>query len=394
MTLSELVGQETAATVLANAIRRQQVAHAYLFVGPDGVGKRTAALAFAQALNCLQPPAPGEACQACPACAAIEAGSHPDVRLITPAGKLPPDAPAELLDALGEAATITLDQIRHRPDQPRQTPPPLLQDAYLRPHSGRRKVYLVDPADRLHAEAANSLLHLLEEPPPEVSLVLITSRLASLLPTIISRCQQVQFHLAAPAAVAALLEARGVEAGRAALLARLSGGRPGWALTAWRRPETLATRERMLDFLQGLASQEPKSLLRSTAELKALAMATWSQEVEAEVAPDEDEEPPEGEAKPKLSRDRMLRMRLPQLLELAMGWYRDVLAWQSGAVELVVNTDREQGIAAEAARLEPEQVARVLAALEQTRRYLQRNANVDLALEGMLLRMAAAQGSG
>jgi len=387
LTLGSLIGQETAALVLANAIRRDRLAHAYLFTGPEAVGKRTAALAFAKALNCLGHPAPGECCDACRTCADIEAGFHPDIRLITPAVQLPPDAPPELLDALGERAAITIGQIRPQPGKP-QAPPPLLADALLRPHSARRKVYLIDPADRMNAEAANALLHLLEEPPPLVTLVLVTSRQAALLPTILSRCQQVQFHLAPREQVEQLLVARGAPPERARFLASLAGGRPGWAVTAWARPETLATRERMLDFLAGLAGQPTRSALRSAAQLKELALATWAQELSAESQPADDDEP-ETEDKPaRISTDRALRMRLPQLLEQALGWYRDVLTCQAGTAELVVNSDRLPELQAVAGQLSPASVAACLGALEQTKGYLQRNANVDLALEGMFIRLA------
>lgn len=384
MNLSDLVGQETAAAVLANAIQRGQVAHAYLFTGPAGVGKRAAALCFAKALNCLGLPPAGSCCDTCRHCTEIDAGVHPDVRLVTPAANLPPDAPAELLDALGERAEIGIGQIRQDPTKP-QTPPPLLQDAYLRPHSAAYKVYVIDPADRLNPFAANALLKLLEEPPEAVVLILVSSRQAALLPTILSRCQQVQFRLAPLPAIEALLLERGAEPDRARLLAALSAGRPGWAITAWRHPEQLATRDRVLDYVQGLADLTPRAALRAAAELRALAAETWAAESQAETAPETEEDEEEGEERAKLSPTRVLRMRVPQLLEIAQGWYRDLLVCQAGAPELVVNADRRVALEKAAGALSPAGVAQALAALEQAKRRLQRNANVDLALDGLLL---------
>jgi len=384
MTLDSLLGQETAAAILRNAMLRERVAHAYLFTGPEGVGKRTAALALARALNCEAPPGVGLSCESCPTCTRIAAGLHPDVRLVTPAAGLPPDASPELLDALGERAQITIGQIRGEQDKPFPSPPPLLHDAALRPHSARRRVFVVDPADRLNPFAANALLKLLEEPPEYVVLVLVTSRLAALLPTIISRCQQVQFRPAPREAVARLLEGRGADPKHAALLASLSDGRPGWAVTAWKRPETLQTRARMLDLVASLAAAEPRQALRLAATLKSLALESWAQESQAEVVGDEDEESEPGD-RPRLSPDRVLRARLPLLLEIALAWYRDVLAAQAGAADLALNADRAPQVAEEARRLSPTRVEQAIAALEQAKTRLQRNASVDLTLEAMFV---------
>jgi len=122
---------------------------------------------------------------------------------------------------------ISIDQIRQNPKETHETPRPLVQDAILRPALGRRKVYVIDPADRMNPAAANALLKLLEEPPPYVVVVLVSSQPAALLPTVLSRCQQVAFQLASPAAVEGLLCSLGADGATAVSLAALAAGASG-----------------------------------------------------------------------------------------------------------------------------------------------------------------------
>jgi DNA polymerase III subunit delta' len=200
-----IVGQPAALALLQRAIAQDRLAHAYAFVGPSGVGRRRAALAFAQAALC-----PARGCGACPICRRVAGGQFPDCQVIapTPPRENPKGTP-----------TIRIEQIRD-----------LERTAALAPLEGARKVFVVDDAERMTLTTAQALLKTLEEPPPRTHLVLILANPRALPPTVLSRCQRVRFGPLAEGDAARLLEARGVSPAASELLARLAQGRPGLAL--------------------------------------------------------------------------------------------------------------------------------------------------------------------
>jgi DNA polymerase-3 subunit delta' len=193
------------------AVRRDRLAHAYLFVGPTGVGKRLFAGELAKALLCEGPTAANlEACDRCSACILVEAGTHPD---FFAAGR--PD----------ESPNIPIEVVRE-----------LCHGLALKPARGRGKVAILDDADdlndpiTLHA-AANAFLKTLEEPPPGSVLLLIATNSEQQLSTIVSRCQVVRFAPLPQKVVAELLLANGIsDAAMVERLVRLSDGSPGQAL--------------------------------------------------------------------------------------------------------------------------------------------------------------------
>jgi DNA polymerase-3 subunit delta' len=375
--LSDLVGQARATAVLRNAIRREQVAHAYLFRGLEGVGKSTAARLFAQALNCLgeQRGVTGDACGRCRSCQLIAQGNHPDVRLITLG-----------VDRQGRRRTeISIDQIRQNPHEPRETPRPLVQDAILRPALGRHKVYLIDPAERMNPAASNALLKMLEDPPPHVVLVLVSSQPAALLPTVLSRCQQVTFQAAGSASVTDHLRSLGLEAGTAASLAALSGGRVGWAVTASRRPEVLEVRRCLLDLCAALPAMTLPQSLRLAERIKeqALRLAAARTDREAESAEEETDAPISGGERG--GGDRELRAVLPWCLDVMALWFRDHVAASQGGV--LVNPDYAEAIQASLTSRPRHGQETVVAAILGARQQIQRNANIDLALEALAVRL-------
>lgn len=176
------------------AVRRRRLASSFLFVGPEGVGKRTFALRLAQALLCdTRPEDALDPCGKCPACLQVVAGSHPDVHVVSK----PPDKsllPLELF--LGP--------------KERRGREGLCYEISLRPYSGKRRIAVIDDADLLNIEGANALLKTLEEPPPGSILVLVGTSPAKQLPTIRSRCQVVRFGRLPRETVAGLLSREGV----------------------------------------------------------------------------------------------------------------------------------------------------------------------------------------
>lgn len=205
MSWDRIRGHAGAKETFRAAVDRGRLGQAYLLAGPEGVGKRAFARELAKALLCERPPAPLTVCGSCPACAQVEAGTHPDLHTLrTPAGKheLPIE---EMRDFCGLLAR--------------------------KPARGGRKVGIVADADDFNAASANAFLKALEEPPPGVVLFLVATGTDRQLPTILSRCQVVRFGPLSPSDLSAVLAEQGVEdAARRDRLARLAGGSVSRAL--------------------------------------------------------------------------------------------------------------------------------------------------------------------
>ncbi len=199
-TFSDLIGQEAVTRTLLNAVRDHRLAHAYLFCGPRGTGKTSAARLLAKAVNCARP-VDGEPCNECLSCREIMAGHSPDVIEI---------------DA---ASNTGVDNIRD-----------LRENVNLLGVGGRYKLYIVDEAHMLSTQAFNALLKTLEEPPPHVIFVLATTEVHKVPPTVVSRCQPFYFRrfrlqdLQSRLEYVAKQEGLELDAGAAELLARAAQG--------------------------------------------------------------------------------------------------------------------------------------------------------------------------
>ena len=317
-----VIGHEWATALLTQSIRSGRPSHAYLITGPSQVGKATLARAFAQALVCEA--GQGEPCGACRTCQRVAQGRYPDVQLIA-----------------AEKNAIQIDQVRA-----------LQTDAAVAPLEGRRKVFIIQEIERATLPAANALLKSLEEPPPQVSLLLTATRRDQVLPTILSRCQIVGLRPLPLAQVdAALRERWHVDEERAALLARLSGGRLGWAVTAHTDPELWQARAKYLD-----------DLLALTAE-GHLGRLTYAE---------------------TLSR---AGTDIDTALGLWATWWRDVLLVQHALDDEVLNLDRKAQLLQQAGLFRAEQAESALRDLGQTARRIKANVNARLALDVLLLRL-------
>jgi DNA polymerase-3 subunit delta' len=178
VTLDAIVDQPRAVEQLRRALAGGRVAHAYAFVGPAGSGRFTTALAFAAALLCER-----GGCGTCRACAAVAARQHPDLHVVAPT---PPESNPR------GARAIRIGAVRE-----------LERQASLRPVMARRRVLILDEAERMTGESPQAFLKFLEEPPPETVVVLILPRARAVPATVISRCQLVRFRARGAAAVAA-----------------------------------------------------------------------------------------------------------------------------------------------------------------------------------------------
>lgn len=318
----DVIGHDWAVTLLERGLAKGRVAHAYLISGPPQIGKTHLARVLAQALNCSQPDPP---CGVCTSCQKIFAATHPDVRVI-----------------VGEGAgeSIKIDQVRA-----------LQHEAILLPYEGRYRVFILRRMDLASMEAANSLLKTLEEPPAHVVLILTAVQVEALPATVVSRCQRLDLRPVTPRQAEDALQDRGVASDQAQLLARLSGGRIGWAIQAAEREEPLSQRQRGLEQLIQILSA--KRVERFDFASKA-------------------------SRDPASCRD---------LVELWAVWWRDLLLMRAADGGHLVNLDRTGELGQLVDKIDLSQARAVLVALESTAAQLDANVNARLALEGLLLKL-------
>jgi len=212
-----LIGHEWAVDLLRRQMQHGSIHHAYLISGPEGVGRRGLALAFARVLLCEAPPEPGVACGACRACRQVPQATYPDLHVV---------------EREEDKQGLAVDQVRD-----------LQRQLSLAPLAGGRRVALIVDVDRASLGAANALLKTLEEPPPRVILLLTAVDPEATPPTIVSRCETLALRPVAEPAIAEALQARGASAEEAIRWARLSAGRPGWALALMDDPAVRRRRE-------------------------------------------------------------------------------------------------------------------------------------------------------
>jgi DNA polymerase-3 subunit delta' len=318
------------------------LAHTYLFVGPEGCGKRTFAVQLAQCLLCNRyPEAALDACGECAGCKQVAARTHPDFFLVEcPEGKR--ELPIELF--LGPPE--------------RRGKAGLCHELSFTPRAGGRKIALIDDADLLNEASANALLKTLEEPPPHALLILIAANADAILPTIRSRCQTVRFAPLAASEVCELLLRTGLtdDRERATEAAALSEG----SLTAAAQllePELRTQRDLLYD---GLGSERFNSVGLASRMLEAVEASgsdTASQ-----------------------------RQYAAWLIRFCVAFYRGALCNLAGGRPEVMGALSPQG-ARFAARFNPESTEHleVIAALMErsilAETHLERNTGVNLCLE-------------
>jgi DNA polymerase-3 subunit delta' len=254
MGFAELVGHSKPLNALQVALTNQRLHHAYLFVGPEGVGKRTVAMALAKAIHCSN--SAGDFCGECIHCASIVDGNHPDVRIIEPlAGK----------------KEITIRQVRD-----------LERDLRYRSFTGKRKIAVIDPAALMNASAQNALLKTLEEPPDNSLMILVTPNAGALLPTLRSRCLRLSFAPLPRTEVVEFLRAKhGVPADDAEFLAAISMGSIGVALTLDQQA-FIAKRRIWTDLLASLKANDYRASIAAAEMLavnreEALEFLRWAE---------------------------------------------------------------------------------------------------------------------
>jgi DNA polymerase-3 subunit delta' len=341
MLLERIVGQDPAVATLRRALATDRLPHAYLFDGPDGVGKRSAALGLGLALVCDR--APGVGCGACDACTRVASANHPDVWCF--------DAPTLKALAKERGDMSQVDYAREH----------VFPYALRRPHEARARLFVIDHADDLNEHAQNALLKTLEEPRAGVHIVLVTAAPAGLLTTVRSRTQRVRFRALGPAAVVCvlrpLLVAQGLDPAGAEATAALSGGSVARALALAEAKDDVGLWHAVARLREAAAARDLGTIFSAAQELGGT-----------------DE-----------------KARLPEVLTLLARVYRDAIAHRSGAGDLALLGQHAAELAtlgASAAELDLRTAAR--AALE-AQAALEANLNPVSVLERLLLTARACE---
>ncbi len=252
MRLAEIKGQDRAVSALRRDFSTGRMAPSYLFVGPEGVGKTTTAIAFAGLLFCKEGARGGEsedACGVCDACRKVRTESHPDLMVVRRDGRF---------IKVGE---FEKDRKRGEPPQIRQ----LIAAAQRKPYEGPVKVLVVDEAHRMNASAANALLKTLEEPPPGTVIILTAAMLGALPQTVVSRCRVIRFRKLERSWLASEVERlRGRSAEEARLVASFADGRMDHALEA-DPEEVFARRTKALDLLEAALEGRTAAALKNVS---------------------------------------------------------------------------------------------------------------------------------
>jgi DNA polymerase III subunit delta' len=318
-----LIGHEWAVDMLKKHVSHGTTRHAYLFAGPPGLGRRTLALRFAQALNCQTPVDAGIPCGQCRDCKQIEAMQHADLTIV---------------QAESDGGTMKVDQIREA-----------RRSLTLKPYQANYRVALFLRFQEANDNAANALLKTLEEAPSYAVLILTADNPEQLLPTIVSRCEVLRLRPLKIESIQSALENRGIETSQARLIAHISGGRFGYALRLIENEALLEKREERLDDLQSLIS---------ASRVEKFAYAD------------------------KLARDKE---SMRQAVLIWLSYWRDVMLRSAQASTPLVNVDRNVEIEDLAGRLDLSIARRVVTNFEDVLEKMERNVNSRLLAEVLLL---------
>jgi DNA polymerase III subunit delta' len=331
-----IVGHEHAIDILRRTLAVEQVRHAYVFTGPQHIGKSLLAQRFAQTLLCTGGAdlrvAPLDPCHTCLACRKVLHGNHPDVHVIA----RPPEKQA-----------IVIEQIRV-----------LQSDAARRTLEGRRNIFIIQDAHEMNLQAANCLLKTLEEPEADVILLLTVPETGLLLPTILSRVQLIPMQLLSVTQIKSALQRQWeVEPSEADLIAGLAAGRMGWAVQAIEDEEMLTERKEQLDLLT-------KALIANKVQRFEIVQQLGT----------------DGE-------------KIRSLLELWLLWWRDIVLAANDCLDLTVNVDRRDLLKAQATKIGSSAAQRMIRTLLQTQETLDQNVSARLALEVLMLDMPSLKAS-
>ncbi len=337
------IGQKSTVERLSKSVADSNTHHSYLFLGEPHTGKQTLAIELACALNCEN--IEEMPCRSCRSCTRILDGKHADLHRITLDESGVPEDVEVGEEVRRQRTRILTEQIED-----------LQRASMLPPYEGRFKVMLIENADRMTDAAANRILKVLEEPPPQVVWMLLAENEERLLQTVVSRCQRIDVHPMPPAQLERhLVDVCGAAPEQARLLSRISRGRVGWALQALEDESII---EQRISRVEGAIQ-----LLSMTYA----ARFDFSREIDALYRRD--------------------RAAATDTLDQWTIWWRDLMLVKTGCAESVVNIDYVNDITEQAQRLSLEQIRDYIGKLSEARRDLDINVIPRLVFDSLVYTM-------
>ena len=322
MDFTQVLGHKSTIENLQNAIKKGQVSHSYLFEGEESIGKRMVALSFAKTLLCkkqgLQP------CNNCNSCLKFDNFNHPDFELIEP-----------------EKDKIKRDEIKN-----------IIDNINIAPLESPRRIFIIDNSDKIGVEGQNALLKTLEEPPSYINIILITSNINKLIPTILSRCERIKFYPVETKKIGEFLVSKydkTIE--EASFISHFTKGSVGRAITLSETPEFFEMREEVLNIIDSIIKGD---------KFKAFS-----------------------------SMDFFLNNKedYEEILDIIIYWFRDLILYKElGNTELLVNKDKTSLLSSQSF-LKEGQINDIINRTMDTKKDIKRNINYQLAIETMLLSM-------
>ncbi len=324
MSFKDIAGHRAAIEILKKQIKTERISHAYLFTGKEGVGKKLLARQFAKTLFC--PENITDSCDKCIVCRKIDHDNHSDL---------------EIIEIEEDSNQLKIDQIRD-----------MQKNIAYKPYEGKRKIYIIDDADCMTLQAANSLLKTLEEPPAYATIILLAEEVSKILPTIYSRCQQIELQDIPREKIKELLTERNVADQKAELLSRLAGGSPGKALQLCGEENIYEQRKEMI------------SILVDLPEISKVKLFNYADKM-----------------------TELFKQGFP-VFDLLSNWYHDIILYKQGnRTDEIINYDYREDIKKQAVLYNINEVSSILYLLDRYQKYIEQNVKKDLALSVLLLKI-------
>ncbi|MCQ2505569.1 MAG: hypothetical protein MJ113_00115 [Lachnospiraceae bacterium] len=360
MQLKDYLGQEKIIASLKQAVDNNELSHAYLFVGPEGSGKRTLADIFAKMVLCK---GEGEKpCELCNACLTVDAGSNFDVI----------DVVAEKLRLNPKGSkTISVDDIRER----------VTASVSIKPN-GDKKIYILDGAEKMDAKAQNALLKTLEEPPEYVIIILISSSKEAMLQTIMSRVLCYEFKPVETARIENyLVNKKQIPSHIARMSARFSQGVVGEAILFALSDEFEEERKKVVELVSKIDRMTAEDILSYASVYKASSTAKKEEK-------DDGEKPKRGAKTAEKAERRELRSRTDDFLDLLELFFRDIFVYKGSENDELISFSDDLMIVREVAEEKSaEAIAHILDAIREAKARIKANLPMDGVMEMLLLKM-------
>ncbi len=331
MSFKDIVGQERAIKILTKSLKENRVSSSYIFIGSEGTGKKFTAIEFIKAVNCLNLNKNMEACNNCHSCNGINKQCCPDLKIVKTT-----------------KGSIKIGQIRE-----------IRKEIELKPFRSKKKVYIIDQAEKMTLEASNCLLKTIEEPPYYAIIILICSKIDPILPTIVSRCQIINFGLLTSFKIKELLlnKLNNLENDKAEIISKLAQGSIGKAFKLSVDKEYFIRREKMLDYLSTIITGKYGDDIFTKVE-----------KIMSEID------------------------RIEEILEMIKLWYRDILIIKNTRNQnYIVNCDKLEILGKKSQIYSQKMLIDILDYLDQVEEYLTKNANKRLVLERLYIKMVGVE---